>query len=163
MNIILKNKFLYFQNYKLRCSIGKNGISYKKKEGDNKTPRGNFKFKYILYRKDRIPNLKTKLKKIVICKNMAWCDDPNSKYYNQMVRLPFKGSAEKLWLKDHIYDIIIIIDYNLNPVIKLKGSAIFLHLAKKKYQSTKGCVAINKNDMMLLIEKINKKTKLQIH
>ena len=163
MNIILKNKFIYLQNYKLRCSIGKNGISYKKKEGDNKTPRGKFKLKYILYRKDRIPNLKTKLKKIVICKEMGWCDDPNSKYYNQMVKLPFKGSAEKLWLKDNIYDIIIIIDYNLNPVIKFKGSAIFLHLAKNTYQSTKGCVAINKNDMKLLLEKINKKSKLQIY
>ena len=162
MNIILKNKFIYFQNYKLRCSVGKNGISYKKKEGDNKTPRGKFKFKYILYRKDRIPNLKTKLKKIVICKKMGWCDDPSSKYYNQIIKLPFKSSAEKLWLKDNIYDIIIIIDYNLNPVIKFKGSAIFLHLAKNTYQSTKGCVAINKNDMKLLLEKINKKSKLQI-
>ena len=163
MNIILKNKFIYFQNYKLRCSVGKNGISYKKKEGDNKTPRGKFKFKYILYRKDRIPNLKTQLKKIVICKKMGWCDDPSSKYYNQMIKLPFKSSAEKLWLKDNIYDIIIIIDYNLNPVIKFKGSAIFLHLAKNTYQSTKGCVAINKNDMKLLLEKINKKSKLQIY
>jgi len=162
MNIILKNKFIYFQNYKLRCSVGKNGISYKKKEGDNKTPRGKFKFKYILYRKDRIPNLKSKLKKIVICKRMGWCDDPSSKYYNQIIKLPFKSSAEKLWLKDNIYDIIIIIDYNLNPVIKFKGSAIFLHLAKNTYQSTKGCVAINKNDMKLLLEKINKKSKLQI-
>jgi L,D-peptidoglycan transpeptidase YkuD (ErfK/YbiS/YcfS/YnhG family) len=36
------------------------------------------------------------------------------------------------------------IDYNLNPVIKNKGSAIFLHIAKKKYQPTKGCVAIIK-------------------
>ena len=162
MNIILKNKFIYFQNYKLRCSVGKNGISYKKKEVDNKTPRGKFKLKYILYRKDRIPNLKTQLKKIVICKKMGWCDDPSSKYYNQMIKLPFKGSAEKLWLKDNIYDIIIIIDYNLNPVIKFKGSAVFLHLAKNTYQSTKGCVAINKNDMKLLLEKINKKSKLQI-
>ena len=162
MNIILKNNFLYFQNYKLRCAIGKNGISYKKKEGDNKTPKGTFKFKYILYRKDRIPNLKTNLKKIIISKKMGWCDDPYSKYYNQMVRLPFKGSVEKLWLKNNIYDIIIIIDYNLNPVIKFRGSAIFLHLAKNKYQNTKGCVAINKNDMKLLVKKINKKTKLQI-
>ena len=163
MNIILKNKFLYFQNYKLRCSIGKKGISYKKKEGDNKTPKGKFKFKYVLYRKDRVPNLKTNLKKIAIHKKIGWCDDPYSKYYNQMVRLPFKGSVEKLWLKDNIYDIIIVIDYNLNPVIKFKGSAIFLHLAKIKYQSTKGCVAINRNDMKLLLKKINKKTKLQIY
>ena len=163
MNIILKNRFLYFQNYKLKCSIGKNGISYKTREGDYKTPGGKFKFKYILYRKDRVKNLKTNLKKIIIHKKLGWCDDPNSKHYNQIVRLPFKGSVERLWLKDNIYDIIIVIDYNLNPAIKFKGSAIFLHLSKNKYQSTKGCVAINKVDMKLLVKKINKKTKLRIY
>ena len=163
MNIILKNKFLYFKNYKLKCSIGKNGISNKKKEGDGKTPKGNFKFKYILYRKDRLLNLKTILKKKVIKKNMGWCDDPKTKYYNRIIKLPFKYSAEKLWLKENVYDIILIIDYNLSPIIKGKGSAIFLHLAKKKYQATKGCVAISKKNMKLLVNKINKKSKLQIY
>jgi len=163
MNIILKNKFLYFKNYKLKCSIGKNGISNKKKEGDGKTPQGNFKFKYILYRKDRILNLKTVLKKKVIKKNMGWCDDPKTKYYNRLVELPFKYSTEKLWLKENIYDIILIINYNINPVIKKKGSAIFLHIAKNKYPYTKGCIAINKKDMKLLISKIDKKTKFKIY
>ena len=161
MNIILKNKFLYFENYKLRCSIGKSGISSKKKEGDNKTPRGNFKFKYILYRKDRISNLRTILEKKIIKKNMGWCDDPKSKYYNQLVKFPFKYSAEKLWLKKNVYDIIVVIDYNLNPIIKNKGSAIFFHITKK-YEETKGCIAINLRNMKLIISKINKKTKLQI-
>jgi len=161
MNIILKNKFLYFENYKLQCSIGKRGISSKKKEGDNKTPRGNFKFKYILYRKDRISNLRTILEKKIIKKNMGWCDDPKSKYYNQLIKFPFKYSAEKLWLKKNIYDIIVVIDYNLSPIIKNKGSAIFLHITKK-YEKTKGCVAISLRDMKLIISKINKKTKLQI-
>ena len=163
MNIILKNKFLYFKNYKLKCSIGKNGISNKKKEGDGKTPQGNFKFKYILYRKDRILNLKTVLKKKVIKKNMGLCDDPKTKYYNRLVELQFKYSAEKLWLKENIYDIIIIINYNLSPIIKGNGSAIFLHIAKKRYQATKGCLAISKKNMKLLIKKINKKSKLQIY
>jgi len=63
MNIEIKKNFLHFQNYKLRCAIGKRGISYIKKEGDLKTPKGEFNLKYILYRKDRIPRLKTKLKK----------------------------------------------------------------------------------------------------
>ena len=161
MNIILKNKFLYFENYKLQCSIGKSGISSKKREGDNKTPRGNFKFKYILYRKDRISNLRTILEKKIIKKNMGWCDDPKSKYYNQLIKFPFKCSAEKLWLKKNVYDIIVIIDYNLSPIIKNKGSAIFLHITKK-YKETEGCVAINFRNMKLIISKINKKTKLQI-
>ena len=163
MNIELKNKFLYFQKYKLRCSVGKRGISINKKEGDKKTPKGEFKFKYILYRKDRIFDLKTRLKKIVIKKRMGWCDDPNSNYYNKIINYPFKYSAEKLWRKDSIYDVIIVIDYNLNPVIKNKGSAIFLHIAKKKYQPTNGCIAVNKKNIRLITSTINKKTKLKIY
>lgn len=163
MNITLKNNLLYLQDYKLRCSIGKRGISINKKEGDGKTPCGNFKVKYILYRKDRIQNLKSKLKKKIIKKNMGWCDDPKSKYYNQLITFPFKYSAEKLWLKENTYDIILIIDYNSNPIIKNKGSAIFLHIAKKKYQSTNGCVAVSKKDIKLIASTINKKTKLKIY
>ena len=163
MNIELKNKFLYFQKYKLRCSIGKRGISINKKEGDKKTPKGKFKLKYILYRKDRIPNLKTELKKIEIKKKMAWCDDPISKHYNKIVNYPFRYSIEKLWRKDNIYDVIIIIDYNLNPVIKNKGSAIFLHIAKQGYKPTNGCIAVSKKNIKLIAFEINKKTKLKIN
>ena len=94
---------------------------------------------------------------------MGWCDDPKTKYYNRLVRLPFKYSAEKLWLKENVYDIILIFNYNLSPIIKGKGSAIFLHIAKKRYQATKGCLAISKKNMKLLIKKINKKSKLQIY
>jgi L,D-peptidoglycan transpeptidase YkuD (ErfK/YbiS/YcfS/YnhG family) len=162
MNIILKNRFLYFLNYKLKCTVGKNGISYKKKEGDNKTPRGKFKIEYILYRKDRIINLRTRLKILEIKKDMGWCDDSNSKNYNQLIKIPFKYSYEKLWLKENIYDIILVLNYNIKPVIKNKGSAIFLHIAKNKYQSTKGCIAISKSNIKLLVSKLNLKTKLII-
>ena len=162
MNIILKNRFLYFLNYKLKCTVGKNGISYKKKEGDNKTPRGKFKIEYILYRKDRIINLRTSLKILEIKKDMGWCDDSNSKNYNQLIKIPFKYSYEKLWLKENIYDIILVLNYNIKPVIKNKGSAIFLHIAKNKYQSTKVCIAISKSNIKLLVSKLNLKTKLII-
>ena len=63
---------------------------------------------------------------------MGWCDDPDSKHYNKLIKFPFKFSAEKLFLKKNIYDIILIINFNLKPVIKNKGSAIFLHISKKK-------------------------------
>ena len=94
---------------------------------------------------------------------MGWCDDPNSKYYNRLINFPFKFKAEKLWLKENIYDVIIVLNYNLIPVIKNKGSAIFLHIAKKKYQPTKGCVAISKKNIKLLAKNIDKKTKLKIY
>jgi|TARA_B100001093_G_scaffold488899_1_gene526563 L,D-peptidoglycan transpeptidase YkuD (ErfK/YbiS/YcfS/YnhG family) len=163
MNIKLKNKFLYFDNYKLRCSIGKRGITVNKKEGDQKTPKGTFKFKSIFYRKDKLSNLKSFIKKKIIKKNMGWCDDPKSRFYNKLIELPFKESAEKMWLKSGIYDIVLVLNYNLKPIIKNKGSAIFLHLAKRNYSPTKGCIAVNKKDMFLLLKKINNKTKLTIN
>jgi L,D-peptidoglycan transpeptidase YkuD (ErfK/YbiS/YcfS/YnhG family) len=162
MNIKLVNKFLYLGKYKLRCAIGKRGITCKKKEGDQKTPKGTFSFKSIFYRKDRVRNLKTTIKKKMITKNMGWCDDSSSKYYNKLIKLPFKKRAEKMWLEDRIYDVLIVIDYNIKPVIKNKGSAIFLHIAKKNYSPTKGCIAINMKDILFLISKINNKTKLII-
>ncbi len=163
MNIKLKKKFIYFDKYKLRCSIGKRGITYNKREGDQKTPRGTFRFISIFYRKDRINNLKTLLKKKKIKKNMGWCDDSNSKFYNKLIKLPFVKKAEKMWLKDVIYDVLIVINYNIKPVIKNKGSAIFLHIAKKNYSPTRGCIALNKKDILLLISKIDDKTKLIIN
>jgi len=163
MNIKLKNKFLYFDNYKLRCSIGKRGITVNKKEGDQKTPKGTFKFKSIFYRKDKLSNLKSFIRKRIIKKNMGWCDDPKSRFYNKLIELPFKESAEKMWLKSGIYDIVLVLNYNLKPIIKNKGSAIFLHLAKRNYSPTKGCIAVNKKDMFLLLKKINNKTKLTIN
>ena len=163
MNIKLKNKFLYFDKYRVKCAIGKRGITYKKLEGDSKTPAGIFKLNSIFYRKDRITKIKTNLPKKVIKKNMGWCDDSNSKFYNKQIKFPFNFGAEKLWLRENIYDIFITINYNIKNVIKKKGSGIFLHIAKKNYMPTKGCVGISKKDMNLLISKINIKTKLRIY
>jgi L,D-peptidoglycan transpeptidase YkuD (ErfK/YbiS/YcfS/YnhG family) len=162
MNIKLKKKFLYYKNYKLRCAIGKRGITSNKKEGDKKTPKGTFTFGLLFYRKDKIIDLNSSLKKQIIKKNMGWCDDSDSKFYNQLIRFPFKDSAEKLWLKKRMYDLILVINYNLKPTIKKRGSAIFLHLANKNYTPTRGCIALSKKDMLLLINNINKKTKLII-
>jgi len=111
MHIRLKNNFIYFYNYKIKCSIGKNGLSSKKREGDLKTPRGKYKFKFLLYRGDRIKKIQCKLKKINIKKNMGWCDDPSSIYYNKLIKFPFKKSAEKLFLKKNIYDLILVINF----------------------------------------------------
>ena len=84
MHIYIKNKKLNFNNYKAKCSIGKRGIGNKRTEGDQITPRGKFKIKFLFYRKDRVSKLKSKIKKITIKKNMGWCDDPNSKKYNTL-------------------------------------------------------------------------------
>ena len=132
------------------------------KEGDLITPKGEYRIKFVLYRKDRLKNLSTKLKKIIIKKNMGWCDDPSSKKYNQLVYLPFSHSHEKLFIKENIYDIILVLDYNMNPVVKDKGSAIFIHVAKKNYSKTKGCIAVNKFSLLEIIKRLKIRSKVKI-
>ena len=124
--------------------------------------KGIFSLKKVYYREDRIKNLKTKLKKIKIKKSIAWCDDPKSKFYNKKIKLPSRYNYEKLYRKDRIYDIIITLDYNTNPIIKNKGSAIFLHVAKKNYKPTAGCIALKKKDLMHLLSVIKKDNKIKI-
>ena len=163
MNIKIKKNTLFYKGYKLKCSIGKSGISAKKKEGDSATPKGKFKIGMLYYRNDRIKNLKCKIKKKIIKKNMGWCDDSRSKKYNCEIKFPFKYGAEKLYRRDSRYDLFIEIKYNKKPVIKYKGSAIFLHIANKSYKSTRGCIAVSKKDMKILLKYITKKTKLIIY
>ena len=138
------------------------GLTKKKAEGDLKTPRGSFNFRYLMYRSDRISNIKTKLKKIKIEKKFGWCDDTSSNDYNRLIQFPFKKKAERLYLKENIYDLILVMNYNVNPISKNKGSAIFLHLANKKFSSTKGCIAIKRNDIKKLASIINRKTLVKI-
>ena len=161
MHILINKNYLTYNKLKVKCAIGKKGIGIKKKEGDLITPTGQFKIKYILYRKERVKIL-TKLKKIIIKKNMGWCDDPKSNHYNKLVKLPFAYRHEKLFRKDNIYDIILVLNYNISPVKKNKGSAIFIHVAKKNFKKTEGCVAIRKPKLIKLVKEINSNTKVKI-
>jgi L,D-peptidoglycan transpeptidase YkuD (ErfK/YbiS/YcfS/YnhG family) len=162
MIIVKKPGYLIFKNFKFRCSLGKNGIGNKKKEGDGRTPRGTFKLTKLFYREDKIKNIRGKIKRVKIKKNMGWCDDPKSRFYNKLVKLPCKFSYEKLYRKDNIYNIVVVLDYNLNPIIKNKGSAIFIHVAKKNYKTTQGCLGLKQNDLIKLISIIKKNQKIKI-
>ena len=162
MNIIIKKYFLFYKGYKLKCSIGKSGLTPLKKEGDLTTPKGLFKLGLLYYRSDRVKNIECKLKKKIIKKKMGWCDDIRSTKYNKEISFPFKYSAEKLYRKDHIYDILINIKYNQSKIIKGKGSAIFLHLVSKNNKPTMGCVAVKRKDILKILPLINKNTKILI-
>ena len=163
MPIILKNKeTLQYKNFNFRCVIGKKGLSLNKKEGDKKTPRGLFEIDKLYFRKDRIKKINVKIKSIPIRKNMGWCDDKtNIKKYNKLIKVSKKIKHEKMYRRDSCYDLVIPIKYNfLRPKLG-KGSAIFLHITKN-YKPTAGCVAISKNDFLILLKLINKKTKIKI-
>ena len=151
MIIINKSGHLKYKNLKFKCALGKAGIGKKKQEGDNVTPSGTFKIVKIYYRSDRVKKISSKLRLIEITKNMGWCDDPNSKNYNQLINLPSKYNHEKLFKKNNIYDLIIVLNYNMKPVIK------------NNYQPTQGCIALKKIDLLKLLSKISKNIKIKIN
>ena len=162
MTIIIKNKeTLIFDNFIFKCSVGKNGITSKKNEGDKKTPKGLFSLGSVYYRKDR--NLKpiTKLHSIPITKKMGWCNDIKNKKYNKLIKINNSTRHEKMFRKDYKYDYIIPINYNTKNTKIGKGSAIFIHLSKT-YKKTAGCVAMKKKDLLILLKLINRKTKIKI-
>jgi L,D-peptidoglycan transpeptidase YkuD (ErfK/YbiS/YcfS/YnhG family) len=163
MIIINKSGYLKYKKLKFRCALGKAGINKKLIEGDNITPKGIYKIVNIYFREDRIKNIISKLKLIKIKRTMGWCDDQNSKKYNQLIKLPTKYRHEKLYRNDKLYDIILVLDYNMDPIVKGKGSAIFLHLSKNLKNKTRGCIALKKKDMLELIKKIKKSTKVIIN
>jgi L,D-peptidoglycan transpeptidase YkuD (ErfK/YbiS/YcfS/YnhG family) len=162
MIIVKKSGYLKYKNFKFRCALGKAGINQKKFEGDNVTPRGTYRIIKVFYRSDRIKNLITKVSKKKIKKNMGWCDDCKSKNYNKLIKIPFKYSYERLFRLDHIYDLVIIINYNFKPIKKNRGSAIFIHIAKKNYQKTAGCIALKKEHLLKILFNIKKNEKIKI-
>ena len=162
MIIVKKSGYLKYKKFKFRCALGKGGIKQKEREGDFITPKGKFKLIKIYYRSDRIKKINSTLKTIKIKKNMGWCDDVSSNYYNKQIKISKKIGHEKLHRKDNLYDIIVVLNYNLNPIIKGKGSAIFLHVAKKNYNKTQGCIALKKNELLSLVSKIKKNTQIRI-
>ena len=164
MIIINKSGYLKYKNLKFKCALGKSGIGKKKIEGDNITPKGTFKIIKIYYRKDKITKINSAFKLIEIKKNMGWCDDPKSKKYNQLIKLPSKFSYEKLYRKDNIYDLVLPIDFNTKKIIRGRGSAIFIHVARKNFKPTRGCIALKKNDLIYLLKIIkNNKIKIKIY
>ena len=162
MLIKLKNKeTLIIDDFKFKCSIGKNGIKKHKIEGDKSTPKGLFSLGKLYYRADKVDKPITKLHLNKIKKKMGWCNDSKSRCYNSLVKINKKYKYEKLFRRDYKYNYILEINYNIKK-IPYKGSAIFIHLTKN-YKPTDGCIALNKKDFLILLKLINKKTRIKIN
>jgi L,D-peptidoglycan transpeptidase YkuD (ErfK/YbiS/YcfS/YnhG family) len=161
MIIHVKNKnTLIIDNFNLKCCVGKNGLNAYKKEGDYSTPKGLFKIKKLYFRKDRVGFVNCKINKKIITKNIAWCDDPYNKKYNEEIQIFNIKNKENFYRKDYKYDYLITIDYN-NKKIPFKGSAIFIHLTNN-YKPTAGCIALKRKDFEIMLKLINQKTKIKI-
>jgi L,D-peptidoglycan transpeptidase YkuD (ErfK/YbiS/YcfS/YnhG family) len=129
------------------CAIGLGGRRPKRGEGDGITPKGIWAIRGVLYRADRRRRPATALPVRAIRSDDGWCDDPADRNYNRGVRLPYGASHERLWRGDHLYDVVVILGYNDVPRSLGRGSAIFLHLARRSYKPTQGCIALSRADM----------------
>lgn len=135
-----------------RCAIGRGGLKADKREGDGATPVGSWPLRRVLYRADRLAAPPaTALPVASIAVDDGWCDDPGDPDYNRPVRLPYAGRHERLWRTDGLYDLLVVLGYNDDPVIADRGSAIFLHVASPDFSPTEGCVAVRLSELSALV------------
>ena len=144
------------------CALGRSGIRPDKREGDGATPAGAFRLVEVLYRPDRTVKPRTALPSLAIRPDSGWCDDPGSRFYNRPVCLPFAASHERLWRDDRLYDLLVVLDYNLAFPRRGRGSAIFLHLAAPDFLPTAGCIAIGPTAMRRLLAVAGPSTRLVV-
>ena len=148
---------------RLRCAVGRGGILAEKREGDGGTPVGAWPMRELLYRPDRVERGAPQtggLPARAIRREDGWCDAPEDPAYNRSVRLPYPASAERLWRRDRVYDLIVPLGYNDDPVVPGAGSAIFLHLAKRDYSPTAGCVALSRRDLLRVLEGSDRRSRV---
>lgn len=149
-------------NLVLRCALGRSGIRTRKREGDGATPRGSFRLESAFYRRDKLARPASALPRAAIRPDDAWCDAANDRNYNRRVKHPYPASAECLWRRDGLYDVVVVIDYNRRPRRVAAGSAIFLHVAERGLKPTEGCVALPRKDLLKVMAHIGPKTRIVI-
>lgn len=135
----------------LRCAVGRGSIGETKTEGDGVTPVGRWPLRRVLYRGDRLAAPETAFPLAPIGPDDGWCDDPGDPAYNRPVRLPYPASHERLQREDGLYDVVVVLGHNDDPVVPGAGSAIFLHVARDDYAPTEGCVALALEDLLRVL------------
>ena len=138
------------------CSLGRNGVTRSKREGDGKTPAGRFRVTGGYLRQDRLRRVGGAFRLKPITADMGWCDDPADANYNRPLRLPAHARHEELLRADGLYDVVLVLDHNQSPRVRGLGSAIFFHLTRNKMDPTAGCVAISRQQMMNLLPRLSR-------
>ncbi|MDE1900236.1 MAG: L,D-transpeptidase family protein [Alphaproteobacteria bacterium] len=151
MDLIVETPHLALWNKRqLRCAVGRGGIvsAAQKHEGDGATPAGCWAMREVLYRTDRIAMPSLRLKHRAMNPQDGWCEIPDDPQYNKLVRHPYAVPVDHLWREDHLYDIVVVLGYNDDPVVPGKGSAIFMHLARPDFSPSAGCVTLAREDLL---------------
>lgn len=144
------------------AAIGRSGRTACKREGDGGTPIAPMKLLYGFVRGERPQGIRTPLHLQRISPDMLWCDEPKHPAYNRLVRRPLKASHEEMRRKDGLYDICLVLDWNISSRKRYGGSAIFFHLIKPGYEPTAGCIAVSRRDMQRLLPHFQRGTVVRV-
>ena len=142
---------LRYKSLAFTCALGRSGVRVDKHEGDGATPVGRYALKRLLYRADRLMPPATKLPIWPTAKDDGWCDAPDDANYNRPVKLPYPASAENMWREDSLYDLVVVLGHNDDPVVPYAGSAIFIHVAAPDFAPTAGCIALAREDLLAVL------------
>lgn len=142
---------LYWRGTRVPCALGRSGLVHDKQEGDGGTPAGRLALRRVFFRPDRLASPASRLSVHAIDPDLGWCDDQAHADYNRPVRLPHPARCERMWRDDGLYDVVVELGWNDDPVVPGMGSAIFLHVADPDFAPTEGCVALRLDDLLTLL------------
>jgi L,D-peptidoglycan transpeptidase YkuD (ErfK/YbiS/YcfS/YnhG family) len=151
IDLVYADGTLYWPGGAARAACGLAGVTANKREGDHATPIGKFPLLRAFFRPDRIAPPLTAFPLDPLQSDMGWVDAPADPAYNTLVGLPYPASAERMWRDDGLYDLVVVIGYNTDPVEPGKGSAIFLHIALPDFSGTEGCIAVSRDVLISLL------------
>jgi L,D-peptidoglycan transpeptidase YkuD (ErfK/YbiS/YcfS/YnhG family) len=146
---------------RIPCALGRSGTRVLKREGDGATPAGSFALFEVFYNPARTRRPVTRLPIQVIARFDGWCDAAGDRNYNRRVRLPYSASAENLHRDDGLYDVVVVLDYNILPRVRNRGSAIFMHVARPGFLPTEGCIALCRADLMRVLATVRRNSKVK--
>ncbi len=145
------------------CALGKGGIRAFKREGDGATPLGAFRILSGFYRDDHVRLRSAALPLSPLSARSGWCDDVSDRNYNRFVKLPYPTSHETMLRKDALYDLVLVLDYNISPRKRALGSAIFFHVARAGYKPTEGCIALPFAVLNKLVPRLSVRTMMRVY
>ena len=151
MNLVYRGGLLSWPGGNICAVCGRGGVRAGKREGDGASPAGTFPLLYGYYRPDRLVAPQSGLSMTPLRPEDGWVDDPADRNYNRPVKLPYPARHEALWRADGLYDVIVVIGYNTDPVVPGAGSAIFLHVARPDLTPTEGCIAVERDVLLRLL------------
>lgn len=144
------------------CALGRGGISADKREGDGATPLGSMRLLSGYFRRDQFVPGRSRLAMSPIAADLGWCEVPDDRNYNRPVKIPYGASHERMKRHDRLYDACIVLDWNIRPRRRGRGSAIFFHLAQPGFTPTQGCVAVTARVMARLLPHLSDRTVLKV-